>query len=237
VRSAALRPELLWLSLINLGKDRKRSKGGRADVLRVDSLKLPPLPPLSFEVADGECLAVEGASGAGKTRLLRALADLDPVEGLVFLDGAERAEIPAPMWRQKVRYVAAEPGWWSETPRGSFDADVLATERLERQLGNVGMTVEHLDRDLAQLSTGERSRLAFVRALQGAPRVLLLDEPTAALDGTNAALVEEQIRFQLHAGRTVLIATHDLGLSQRLSHTRLVLPKPRLAEAQVASAS
>jgi ABC-type multidrug transport system fused ATPase/permease subunit len=103
----------------------------------------------------------------------------------------------------------------------------LGTAKLERQLANVGMTLEHLDRDIALLSTGERLRLAFVRALQRAPKVLLLDEPTASLDGASAALVEEQIRFQLHAGRTVLIATHDLGFSQRLSHTRLVLPKPR----------
>lgn len=196
-------------------------------MLRVETLKVAPLPPLSFEVADGECLAVEGASGAGKTRLLRAIADLDPGEGLIFLNGAERAEMPAPAWRQKVRYVAAEPGWWSDTPRGSFDPAALGTAKLERQLENVGLTVEHLDRDIALLSTGERSRLAFVRALQGTPTVLLLDEPTAALDAGSAALVEEQIRFQLHAGRTVLMATHDLGLSQRLSHTRLVLPKPR----------
>lgn len=198
-------------------------------MLRVETLKLAPLPPLSFEVADGECLAVEGASGTGKTRLLRAIADLDPGEGLIFLDGAERSEMSAPAWRQKVRYAAAEPGWWSDTPRGSFDPAALGTAKLERQLENVGLTVEHLDRDIALLSTGERSRLAFVRALQGTPKVLLLDEPTAALDGASAALVEEQIRFQLHAGRTVLIATHDLGLSQRLSHTRLVLPRPRAA--------
>ncbi len=196
-------------------------------MLRVDSLKLAPLPPLSFEVADGECLAVEGASGSGKTRLLRAIADLDPADGLVFLDGAERHEMPAPQWRTLVRYVAAEPGWWSDTPRGTFAVTVADTRRLERQLETVGLTRDHLDRDIALLSTGERSRLAFVRALQGDPKVLLLDEPTAALDGASAALIEEQIRFHLFAGWIVLLATHDTALAQRLSHTRLMLPKPR----------
>jgi ABC-type iron transport system FetAB ATPase subunit len=194
-------------------------------VLRVDTLRLTPLPPLSLEVADGECLAVEGASGSGKTRLLRAIADLDPVEGQVFLDGAERSEVPAPQWRRQVRYVAAEPGWWSETPRAAFAPDVAGTERLERQLANVGLEPGHLDRSLAHLSTGERLRLAFVRALQGEPKVLLLDEPTASLDPESAALIEEQIRFQLYAGRIVLLATHDTALSKRLSHTRLMLPK------------
>ena len=122
-------------------------------MLRVDNLRLAPLPPLSFEIAEGECLAVEGASGSGKTRLLRALADLDPVEGLVFLDGAERDEVPAPQWRQLVRYVAAEPGWWSDTPRGGFAADVADTERFRRQLAHVGLEPGDLDCNLAQLST------------------------------------------------------------------------------------
>jgi ABC-type iron transport system FetAB ATPase subunit len=80
-------------------------------VLRVDTLKVAPLPPLSFSVANGECLAVEGPSGSGKTRLLRAIADLDPAEGHVFLDGAEKNEMPAPEWRKRVRYACAErPG-------------------------------------------------------------------------------------------------------------------------------
>lgn len=198
-------------------------------MLRVDTLKLAPLPPLTFEVADGECLTVEGTSGSGKTRLLRALADLDPVEGHIFLDGAERRETPAPQWRRLVRYVAAEPGWWSETPRATFPPQALETQRIDRQLANVGLSAEFLDRDIGRLSTGERARLAFVRALQGEPKVLLLDEPTAALDPASSALVEEQIRFQLYAGRIVILATHDAGLSQRLSHTRLMLPKPRAA--------
>lgn len=198
-------------------------------MLRVENLRLPPLPSLTFEVAGGQCLAVEGASGSGKTRLLRAIADLDPMSGLVFLDGAERAEIPAPQWRRLVRYLAAEPGWWTDTPRGTFPAIVLDTPRLERQLAHVGLSCEHLDRDIGRLSTGERQRLAFVRALLDKPKVILLDEPTAALDTASAALIEEQIRYQLYSGRIVLLATHDAGLSQRLSHNRLLLPKPREA--------
>ena len=54
-------------------------------MLRVDHLKVRGLPPLSFSVSKGECLAVEGPSGCGKSLLLRAIADLDPAEGAVFL--------------------------------------------------------------------------------------------------------------------------------------------------------
>ena len=84
-------------------------------LLRVEHLRIGELPPLSFEVADGECLAVEGPSGAGKTRVLRAIADLDPAPGQVFLDGAERNEMTGPEWRALVRYCSAEPAWWTET--------------------------------------------------------------------------------------------------------------------------
>lgn len=196
-------------------------------MLRVESLRLSPLPPLSFEVPGGECLAVEGASGSGKTRLLRAIADLDPVSGHIFLDGAERSEMTAPQWRRLVRYVAAEPGWWGDTAGATFPNAALGTPRLERCLAHVGLTREHLDRDLAHLSTGERLRLAFVRALLDEPKVLLFDEPTASLDAASGALIEELIRFHLYAGRIVLLATHDKALSQRLSHARLLLPKAR----------
>ena len=65
--------------------------------------------------AAGECIAVTGPSGSGKSLFLRMIADLDPSEGEVFLDGAERRSLPAPAWRRRVVYIAAEPGWWSET--------------------------------------------------------------------------------------------------------------------------
>jgi ABC-type multidrug transport system ATPase subunit len=195
-------------------------------VLRVEHLKIGTLPALTFEVADGECLAIEGPSGAGKTRLLRAIADLDPAPGQIFLDGAERYEMPAYAWRKAVRYAAAEPGWWTDTPREAFANTPATAARLERLLAAVGLETAVLDRPIATLSTGERQRLALVRALIDEPRVLLLDEPTGALDAEASALVEELLRFQLLAGRRMLLASHDLGLIARLADARLQLAKP-----------
>ena len=63
-------------------------------MLRIDYLQVPGLPALSFEVAAHECLAVEGPSSSGKTRLLRAVADLDAAQGYVHLEGMERRELP-----------------------------------------------------------------------------------------------------------------------------------------------
>jgi len=188
-------------------------------VLRVDYLAVPGLPTLSFGVAAGECLAVEGPSGCGKTRILRAIADLDPAGGYVLLEGVERGEMSGPAWRRLVRYASAEPAWWAPTPRQHFPAGA----RLDRLLSALALEPGHLDCPLAQLSTGERQRLGLVRALADEPRVLLLDEPTAALDATSAALAEELIRFQLLAERIVLLVSHDAAQIERLAHARLQL--------------
>jgi ABC-type multidrug transport system ATPase subunit len=191
-------------------------------LLRVEHLKIGTLPQLSFEVADGECLAIEGPSGSGKTRLLRGIADLDPAPGQIFLDGIERHEMTASEWRKSVRFVAAEPGWWTDTARPAFPPG----GRAARILADLGLTEGILDRPIATLSTGERQRIALVRALIDDPKVLLLDEPTGALDVRSSALVEEVVRFLMLAGRTILLSSHDAGLVARLAHARLQLARP-----------
>ena len=189
-------------------------------MLRVDYLTVAGLPPVSFEVAPHECLAVEGPSGAGKTRLLRAIADLDAADGFVYLDGEERREVPAPEWRRRVRYASAEPAWWAPRVREHFPA----AAKLERLVLSVGLEPKLLDRPISELSTGERQRLGLVRAVADEPRVLLLDEPTSALDAQATALAEELIRFQILAGRMVVLVSHNSGQVVRLAHTRLRLP-------------
>jgi ABC-type iron transport system FetAB ATPase subunit len=203
-------------------------------VLRVEQLQVAALPPLSFEVADRECLAIEGASGAGKTLLLRAIADLDPAPGQVFADGAERNEMPAHEWRRRVRYCAAEPQWWAERPRDCFPS--ATAPRLARLLQALELDEALLDRPVSVLSTGERQRLALVRAMLDEPRVLLLDEPTSALPPQATALVEELIKFHMLSGRSAVLVSHDQAQVERLSHARLLLSKSeRAAEVERAS--
>jgi ABC-type iron transport system FetAB ATPase subunit len=191
-------------------------------MLRVDHLKVRGLPPLSFSVSKGECLAVEGPSGCGKTLLLRAIADLDPAEGAVFLEGAERREMPATNWRRQVRLVTSEASWWADTAREHM-SDVLVYDRL---LTTFGLDEALLDRRLDSLSTGERQRLALVHALADDPKVLLLDEPTALLDPANAARVDADLSGRLTAGRIILLVSHDPTQIDRLAHIRLQLGNP-----------
>lgn len=195
-------------------------------MLRVENLKVANLPPLSFSVNDGECLAVEGPSGTGKSRLLRAIADLDDAGGYVVLDGAERREMPADAWRRLVRYAAAEPAWWTETAAECFAGDDGIFARAVRLAGDLGLDHGIMHWPLRELSTGERQRLALARALADQPRVLLLDEPTGALDPVSAALAEELIRYQVLAGRSVVLVSHDSAQIDRLAEARLQLAPP-----------
>jgi putative ABC transport system ATP-binding protein len=157
-----------------------------APMLQVRDLRTSILKPASFSLSAGEALAVRGPSGSGKTLLLRAVADLDPNEGLVTLDGRDRSTIAGPEWRRLVGYVPAEPGWWAETV-GEHFGEWTAALALLRDLGFAEVAKAW---PITRLSTGERLRLALVRALIVRPRVLLLDEPTAALDAALVAAVE-----------------------------------------------
>ncbi len=140
-----------------------------APLLQVRDLRTKILKPASFSLAAGECIAVKGPSGAGKTLLLRAIADLDPNRGVVTLEGRDRSTIPGPEWRRLVGYVPVEPGWWAETVGEHFGDWIAATAVLT----NLGFPEEAKSWPIARLSTGERLRLALVRALIIRPRVLL----------------------------------------------------------------
>lgn len=203
-------------------------------MLRVEKLKLTGLPPISFEVGDGECMGLEGPSGSGKTRLARALADLEPALGHIFVNGAERNEIAPPEWRRMVRYLSAEPGWWTDTPREAFPDDAKSHKTLQHLLANLNLPPTLLDKPVSVLSTGERQRLAIARALIDDPPVIVLDEPTSALDTKNTALVEELLRYRLLAGSSVLLISHDRSQIDRLSDLRLQLA-PLEADSQSAA--
>ena len=185
--------------------------------------------PFTFDVAAGECVAIQGPSGAGKSVLLRMLADLDPHDGTVLLDGRAAASMPAPAWRAAVVYQAAEPAWWEDTARAHFapgDMDAVAAA-----LAALGLAGALLDTPIDRLSTGERQRLALVRSLVRRPRVLLLDEPTAALDPAGVARAEALLASHLAQGLALLIVTHSGEQAARLAHRILRLEHGRLAPA------
>src|SRR5215211_4993137 len=124
-------------------------------MLQVRDLRTAILKPASFALSMGDCIAIRGPSGAGKTLLLRAIADLDPNAGTVILENRDRSTIPGPEWRRLVGYVPAEPGWWAETV-GEHFRDWAAALTLVRDLGFPEETAAW---SIYRLSTGERLRL------------------------------------------------------------------------------
>lgn len=173
-------------------------------------------------LAAGECLAITGPSGAGKSLFLRMIADLDPNQGEVFLDGVERRSMPAPAWRSRVVYSAAEPGWWHATIAEHFRANTLEFAR--DMASRLALAPGLLAAPVVQLSTGERQRMALIRTLSLASPVLLLDEPTGALDQESTDRVETLLRDRLAAGTTIVMVTHSDQQAQRLGHRHLAMP-------------
>jgi ABC-type iron transport system FetAB ATPase subunit len=199
--------------------------------LSVRGLRSPHGGPFSFDLHAGECVAIQGPSGAGKSVLLRMLADLDPHEGEAVLDGRAAHAMPAPEWRARVVYQAAEPAWWEPTAGDHFAAADRAFA--DGVLASLGLAPGLLDTDIDRLSTGERQRLALVRSLARRPGVLLLDEPTAALDPDAVARAEALLRAALADGMALLIVTHSADQARRLAQRIFRLEGGQLAhEAQ-----
>jgi putative ABC transport system ATP-binding protein len=187
--------------------------------LRIAGLRGPLAGPFDLSVEAGECIAISGPSGSGKSLFLRMIADLDPNAGEVWLDGTSRASMPAPDWRRCVVYNAAEPGWWHDDVAAHFapDAWTFARDMAPR----LGVASELLEVAVTRLSTGEKQRLALIRTLALLSPVLLLDEPTGALDPETTLLVENVLRERLAAGTAILFVSHSEEQAARLGNRRL----------------
>jgi len=196
--------------------------------LLLDVRDLHGLPggPFAFHLEAGECLVISGPSGIGKSLLLRMIADLDPNEGVLQLEGQTRAEMSAPAWRARVSYLAAESGWWAETVIEHMAPRMAAAPLLSR----LGLRPDILEAPVSQLSSGERQRLSLIRALIRNPRVLLLDEPTSALDPGSTTLVEALIAERRAAGMGAIIVSHNPEQAARIATRRFAMTAGQLTE-------
>jgi ABC-type iron transport system FetAB ATPase subunit len=194
--------------------------------LRLESFHPHLLAPCDLGIEAGGTATLTGPSGSGKSLFLRAVADLDPHGGTAWLDGRRCEDFTPPDWRRSVGYLPAESHWWGERV-----GDHLAA-RDDTLIDTLGLPAEVFDWPVSRLSSGERQRLAIARLLAVAPRVLLLDEPTANLDRDSTARVEEVVRdYQRETGAGVIWVSHDPEQRERVGGTRWTVVDGAVREA------
>ncbi|MEU5050849.1 heme ABC transporter ATP-binding protein [Streptomyces sp. NPDC021096] len=198
------------------------------------------LDGVDLRVAAGEVVALVGPNGAGKSTLLAALArDLPAESGEVVLDGLpaaawsagelalrravlpQAAELSFPFAVEEVVRMGRAP-WAGTAARDEDDAAVRAAMAATEVAGFAA-------RPFAALSGGERARVALARVLAQRTPLLLLDEPTAALDLRHQELVLRVCRERAAAGDAVVVVLHDLGLAGAYADRVAVLHEGRIA--------
>ncbi|MFJ3517429.1 thiol reductant ABC exporter subunit CydD [Streptomyces sp. NPDC090131] len=180
--------------------------------------------PVSLTVGPGECVALTGPSGAGKSTLLQVLLGfVTPTAGRVRVAGVDLAELSPEHWREQIAWVPQRPhlfaGTIAENVRlartGASDTQVTEALKDAGAWEFVTALPHGVQTALGEggvgLSAGQRQRLALARAFLADRPVLLLDEPTAALDGGTEAGIVDAVR-RLSVGRTVLLVVHRPAL-------------------------
>lgn len=192
--------------------------------LRLDAIGHRLLAPVDLTLAAGELAFLSGPSGSGKSLLLRAVADLDPNTGEVWLGEEARSSMTPPHWRRRVGLLPAESFWWAESvgehfPQGKT-ASASATASMLGWLDQLGFGADVLNWSIARLSTGERQRLSLIRLLAQRPEALLLDEATANLDPAGRDRVETLVdTYRCNAQAAMLWVSHDPEQRRRLAET------------------
>lgn len=237
------------MSLLEVSNVSKSFQSGR------DWLGRPKKGPdavsdVSFSLEAGECLAVVGESGAGKSTVGRIVLRLiEPDTGTIRFDGADvRAAKPAALreMRRGMQMIFQDPHSCLN-PRMSIgdavaeplqvhtDLDRAARDAQVRDvLGKVGIGPRYLDRYPAELSGGQLQRVAIARALTLKPKMIVCDEPVAALDVSVRAQVLNLLRdLQDELGLAYLFIGHDLALIEVIADRVLVMAGGRVVESGV----
>jgi len=169
--------------------------------------------PVSFYVRKKEIVGIIGESGAGKSILLKAIADMLPHDGKIFLDAVEQQDIKARDWRKQVALLPSEVVFWNHKIK-----DDLKTADHE-VIKKFGFNPEEiLEKNTDDLSSGEKQRIGLLRIFENRPKVLLLDEPSANLDEKNKIILEEIVLDYIESNNASAVwVAHDPLQLERVS--------------------
>ena len=218
--------------------------------LRLEAVRPRVLAPVNLTLEAGELVFICGPSGSGKSLLLRAVADLDPHAGEVWLGTEARSTMAPARWRQRVGLLPAEAFWWADAVGEHFPAAARREQDVDERvaprsadrghddlLATLGFAPDVLDWSVARLSTGERQRLALARLLAQGPGALLLDEATANLDPSNRERVELVVEtYRVAAAAAILWVSHDPEQRERLGGRQFGIRDGRLGQTEAATA-
>ena len=188
--------------------------------LVVKSLHTHHIGPISLTIDSGQCVAILGQSGSGKTLMLRAIADLDPHTGNILLDNKPCDLFAPPQWHKEVGFLCAKPLWWHDTvgEHFTFVSNPKLEQNLTQWLMQLNLANDIMSWSTRRLSTGEQQRLALLRLLINQPKALLLDEPSASLDNENTDSMELLIKqYQQERHTAIVWVTHDISQAQRVA--------------------
>ncbi len=214
--------------------------------LRLDKVSLSAsvgsqylLKDISFEIAKGDRICLLGASGAGKTSLLRVLNRLsEPSAGTIYFEGQDYRSIPVIQLRQQIVLVQQESKLLGMTVKQALTYPLslrgLDKAQMQQRIlywsDRLHIPNEWLERTEVQLSVGQRQTVAIARALVTQPKILLLDEPTSALDAGRASQLL-QVLTNLAAGETTIVmVNHQLELAQTFCQRVLYLQHGQLIQ-------
>jgi ABC-type polar amino acid transport system ATPase subunit len=200
---------------------------------------------LSLDVARGEILAVMGASGAGKTSVLRAVAGLDQIAGgSVTIDGLRLSAGPLPrgealrelhrrvgmvfQFHHLFEHLTALHNVWLALVHVQRQTQAEAEHKARALLDHLGVGAR-ADAVPRELSGGEAQRVAIARALAVGPPLFLMDEPTASLDPGRRGELAVTLRQLASEGRTIVVATHDEEFAGACAHRMLIMEDGRVA--------
>lgn len=198
------------------------------------------LKNISLSVESGDFISVVGSSGSGKSTFLKLCSHLiSPTDGIITFKGKNYTEYSPTELRKKILYCFQTPYLFGDTVMENINFPFHIRnvkpnyERINELFSMFKMTTDFLNKDVKNLSGGEKQRIALIRSLIFKPEILLLDEVTSALDVDNTRIVENVIASLNKEGITVLWVTHNPEQSRKYANKLLTIEAGEIKSLEV----